>query len=225
MSRRWPAAAVSAALAALSLALALRACSSCARQDRWAWAGAAYYAALTLLTLLPRAVPLAGLMAQGALAVHAFLVARMLHAGTPCLPCLAAAGLSIVLWLLWRPLDDRAAWRSALDFAPILTLAAALIRPVNPVLWESEVPGGELAVVELVVFEDAACPHCKELAARLPSIQAQRPGLVVRRLPAADFPFVRAVPTVLVRGPGGRRLFEGLPDPDALADALQTVER
>jgi hypothetical protein len=222
--RRWPAAAVCSLQAALALALALRACSSCGRPDRWAWAGAACYAALAGLVLVPRAAPLAGLMVQGALAIHACLVASMLRAGL-CAACLGAAGLAVALWLVWRPLDGRAAWRSALDFIPILALAAAVVRPADPARVEAAADAPPDGVVELVVFEDPSCPHCRELAERLPSIRAEHPGLVVRRLPAADFPFVRAVPTMLVRGPGGRRLFEGLPDAAALSAAIRAAER
>lgn len=225
MSRRWPTAALCAAQAALALALALQACVSCARQDRWAWAGTAYYSMLAVLILLPCAAPVAGLMIQGALAIHAFLVARMLQTAAPCLPCLAAASLSVALWLTWRPLDDRPPWRSAIDFIPILALAASLVRPADPTRFEIEAPADNAASVELTVFEDAACPHCRELAARLPAIQSEHPGLVVRRLAAADYPFVRTVPTILVRGPAGRRLFEGLPELGALKEAIRAAGR
>ncbi|HLG42434.1 MAG TPA: hypothetical protein VI643_03635 [Planctomycetota bacterium] len=217
MRKRWPAAAVCAAQAALSFAMALRACGSCGRGAGWAWAGAAFYAALTAVVLAPRAASLAGLAAQWALAVHACLVAAMIRSGVGCLPCLAGAAMAVGLWLLWRPLDPRPPLRCALEFATLLLLAAAVVRPGAP----TPLPPAE--GTELVIFEDPDCPHCLELAARLPDLSARHPDVAVRRLPAAEFPFVQGVPTILVRGPGGRRLFEGLPEPRALDEAIQSV--
>ncbi len=217
MRKRWPAAAVCVAQAALSLALALRACATCSRGGWWAWSGAAFYATLTALVLEPRAASLAGLGAQWALAVHACLVAAMIRSGVGCLPCLAAAALAVGLWMLWRPLDARPPLRCAAEFAALLLLAAAVVRPGPP----TSLPPAE--GTELVIFEDPDCPHCRELAARLPALSARHPDVAVRRLPAADFPFVQGVPTILVRGPGGRRLFEGLPDPGALDEAIRSV--
>lgn len=217
MRARWPAAAVCAAQAALSLALALRACASCGRGEGWAWAGAAFYAGLTALVLAPRAASPAGLGAQWALAVHASLVASMLRSGATCLPCLAGAALAVALWLFWRPLDPRPALRCAIEFATLLLLAAAVVRPAQG----EPLPPAE--GLDLVIFEDPECPHCRELAARLPELRARHPDLAVRRVPASEFPFVQAVPTILVRGPGARRLFEGLPDPAALDEAIRSA--
>lgn len=221
---RWAAGVLCAAQVALSLWIAAGLCGACGGGS-WAWAGATFYAVLGIGVFIPRLSSLTGLLIQFALAFHAFLVSELIRSGRSCIPCTVSAGLACALFLSWMPHDSRSPLRGFLEFVPILLLAGAIARGGQaPTAGEVETALHPAEGLELVVFEREECPYCRRFAGEiLPDLRRRHPELKVRRLPAGAFPGVRVVPTILLRGPAGRRLFEGLPSKEDLERTLREI--
>lgn len=209
---------VSAALSAASAAVALADCAACRTGPPLAWWGSAYYAVTALLAILDRTPSLVRFLGQTAFAVHLWLVVSMIRDGPFCVPCLlVAAGSAGLAWLCIRHAPG-SRLRRAFDFFSVLLFAGAAVHALLPPRPALPAP----VRTEILVFRRPDCPYCEEMERSvLPRIREACPR--IRLLDAAEFPFVRFTPTTVVRGPGGRRVLEGLLTEQQLREALAAV--
>lgn len=200
---------------ALGLVLALADCGACRRGPPLAWLAVAYYAALGVVSTIPRARELARFLSRWAFAVHLALVATMIRRGELCWICAACAAVSLGLLALSMCGDRRPAWRWGLEFLPLVLAAFAVVSALAP----PPPPGIESSSVEMVVFRSDRCPHCVEFERDV--VPRLSPDLKITYLDADRYDFVRFTPTIVIRGPGKHRVFEGVPPLEEIIEALK----
>jgi hypothetical protein len=162
--------------------------------------------------------------------IHAALLVVLLTRGAPCLPCLVTGAGAIgaaVLSCCFEPCN--------LARASIVFPAAALVTQVT-VLALGMFPGLETSgtkssppvaraftpgMAKILIYERSDCIYCRRLRDEvLPGLTKEfGRRLEVEHRSADDLPGL-PTPTIILMGAGGRRSFPGLPDADALRQAI-----
>ena len=195
-------------------------CPACRSGLPLAWIGAGFYAVMGAAALLRRDPPVR-FMAQWAFAIHLWLVVAMIRRDSICPLCIAAAAGAVALMALSIAGDARPFWRWILEFACILVVAAAASAHLEPAARPPQVLA---SATQCVIYRNAHCPYCLQLENQvLPEVRRRAGEFQVVFLDASEYEFVRVTPTVLVRGPKGQKVFEGLPAADDLVKTLSSV--
>jgi hypothetical protein len=155
-------------------------------------------------------------MSRWAFAVHLALVMTMIRQDRYCGLCLASASLSLPLLVLSMAGDDRPAWKWGFEFVPLFLVAFAAVTALVP-------PSPTFAMAasdpEILVFRSDRCPKCIDFEKKvLPEVP---PSIKVTLLDADHYDYIRATPTVVVRGPWGNKVFEGAPSLEMLLEAIR----
>lgn len=205
----------------LSVAAALLSCEGCRKGPNLGWLGAGYYVTVTAAALLPNA-SLYSLLARFAFALHLALGFLMLRTGSWCGLCAAALAGAVHLLIVAAKADERTLFRFAFELAPLSLVAAAVVAP----LGASAPPPGPTEQLTVTVYELPLCPYCRTLRTEiLPAIVREfGDKLRVRFESAEAADFVSVAPTLVLSGPRGSRVLQGLPDPEVLRRELQEVQ-
>lgn len=204
----------------LSVAAALLSCEGCRKGPNLGWLGAGYYAVVTVAALLPNP-SLYSLLARFAFALHVALGFAMLRTGAWCVLCVAALAGAAHLLVVAAVADQRTLLRFAFELVPLSLVAAASVSPLSL----REPPPGPTEELTVTVYELPMCPYCRILRTEiLPSIAREFGDRLRVRFESADAAdFVSIAPTLVLSGPRGSKVLEGLPDPEALRRELAAI--